>query len=167
MSANVFTVGIDFEAHDVFIRHFRPACVFPTHAVSDGPSSGAVLAATTVPLAARNAARGRGEGRGAQASPCRSARAARRCEGEHRQCSCQASRSQVCIALAGKRGAMSSGALGFDPLPMHPFHTTRGLTVRAGLEGAGGTTGHRSSPGGAPSTVCLRARRPHVALLFI
>lgn len=76
VSANVFAVGIDFKAHDVFIRHFRPACLFTTHTIGDGSSSGAVLAATTVPLAARNAARGRGEGIEAQVSPCSSVCAA-------------------------------------------------------------------------------------------
>lgn len=72
VSANVFTVGIDFKAHDVFIRHFRPACPFTTHTIGDGSLSGAVLAATAVPLAARNAARGRGEGIEAPVSPCSS-----------------------------------------------------------------------------------------------
>lgn len=36
VAANIFTVGTDFKAHNLFIRHFRPVCMFPIQTISHG-----------------------------------------------------------------------------------------------------------------------------------
>lgn len=51
VAANIFTVGTDFKAHNLFIRHFRPVCMLPIQTISHGSLQTDV--GTIVPLAAR------------------------------------------------------------------------------------------------------------------
>lgn len=51
VAANIFTVGTDLKAHDLFIRLFRPVCMFPIQTMSHGSLQTDV--GTIVPLAPR------------------------------------------------------------------------------------------------------------------